>query len=83
MEASGVIKTVLFAVAWGGNGHEEIMKKAKAMGGDAIINYTFNWESYSIVTFVYNVATWRATATVIRYNDSIKAAPSGKLAPKL
>lgn len=77
VEASGQIKTVLALFAWGGNGHQEIMKKAKAMGGDAIMNYTFNLESYSIVTFVYNVATWKARATVVRYNDSLRA--SGRM----
>ncbi len=75
VEATGVIKTYLALVAVGGNGHEEILKKARAMGGDSIIDYTFNIESYAILTFVYNVATWKASAKVIRYNDSLRASP--------
>lgn len=75
VEATGVVKTYLALVAVGGNGHEEILKKARAMGGDSIIDYTFNIESYAILTLVYNVATWKASAKVIRYNDSLRASP--------
>ena len=80
VEATGKIKTYLALVATGGNGHDVILKKARAMGADSIIDYTFNIETYAILTFVYNVATWRATAKAIRYNDNLRA-PPGKATP--
>ena len=69
VEASGEIVTILGLVQFGGNGYAELFQKAKALGGDDIIKYTFNLESWSLLTLVYNKAVWRASATVIKYRD--------------
>ncbi|HOS38140.1 MAG TPA: hypothetical protein PLG31_00300 [Spirochaetota bacterium] len=72
VSASGTIRNVLFLVWWGGNGFAALEEKAKAMGGDDIINYTFDVESTGILLLVYNAWTWRARGTVIKYRDSAK-----------
>lgn len=70
VSAEGTVKNVLYLVWWGGNGFAALEEKAKAMGGDDIINYTFDIEGTGILLFVYNCWTWRARGTVIKYRDS-------------
>ena len=38
------------------------------MGGDDIINYTFDVENFGI-WIIYNTFTWNARGTVIKYRD--------------
>ncbi|MBL8021473.1 MAG: hypothetical protein JNM27_17510 [Leptospirales bacterium] len=69
VEAEGEIKTVLGVAQWGGNGYSELYEKTKKLGGDEIMNYVFEIQSYSILTFVYNKATWKARGTAIQYSS--------------
>jgi hypothetical protein len=71
VEEEGIIKNILFAVSWGGEGFKALEEKAKKMGGDDIINYSFDIEQYGIFIF-YNTYTWKARGTVIKYRDKAK-----------
>ena len=68
VEAEGVIKDYLFMVSIGGNGFTVLEQKAKAMGADDIMNYSFDIEQYGIFIF-YNVYTWKARGIAIKYRD--------------
>jgi len=72
VEAEGEIKSILGLVQWGGNGYSELYDKAKKMGGDELMNYVFEIQGYSILSFVYNKATWKARATVVQFTDRVK-----------
>lgn len=71
VEAEGIIKNVLFLTSWGGSGFSVLEEKAKKMGGDDIMNYSFDIEQYGIFIF-YNTYTWKARGTVIKYRDKAK-----------
>ncbi len=72
VEATGEITTWLGLWQSGGNGYSALYEEAKKKGGDELMNYVFEIESYSIITFIYNKATWKARATVIKYTDQVK-----------
>lgn len=72
VEAEGTITTWLGLVQTGGNGESLLYEKAKKLGADDISNYSFDLESYSILTFIYNKATWKARATAIKYTTNAK-----------
>jgi len=69
VRAEGEIHNLFFLFSWGGNGFIEIEKKAISLGGDDIINYTFDTEKTGFLFFVYNSYKWTARATVIKYTD--------------
>ena len=71
VEAEGVIKNYLFLVSTGGDGFSILEEKSKQMGGDDIMNYTFDIEQYGIFLF-YNTYTWKARGVVIKYRDKAK-----------
>ncbi|MCB1173316.1 MAG: hypothetical protein KDK39_07125 [Leptospiraceae bacterium] len=70
VEAEGEVTTILGLVATGGNGYSALYAKAKALGGDEIINYSFDIDAYTILLFVYNKGTWKARATAIKYKNA-------------
>lgn len=72
VEAQGTIITWFGLVQTGGNGETVLYEKAKKTGADDITNYTYNLEAYSILTFIYNEATWKARATAIQYTAKAK-----------
>ena len=68
VEAEGVIKDYVFLVSMVGNGFSILEEKAKKMGADDIMNYTFDIEQYGIFIF-YNTYTWKARGVAIKYRD--------------
>lgn len=66
VEEEITVRNVLFLFQWGGEGFKILEKKAKDMGGDEIINYSFDVENYGI-WYIYNSFTWNARGTVIKY----------------
>jgi hypothetical protein len=72
VEAEGIYKAYGPFVGLGGKGYEELYAKAKALGGDEIINHVFEVEGYSIFLIVYNEAKWHARATAIQYTEKAK-----------
>lgn len=69
VETEGTIHNLFFLIAWGGDGYIKILDMAREMGGDDIINYTFDSEKTGILLYVYNSCKWVARATVIKYTD--------------
>ncbi len=67
VEAEGEIHNILFFI-WGGDGFSIILKKAKEIGGDDIINYHFDMEITGMPGVICS-QKWVASATVIRYTD--------------
>jgi hypothetical protein len=67
VEAEGETRSILF-LTWGGNGFSAILKKAKEIGGDDIINYHFDLETTGVQNIIFS-QKWTAQATVIKYTD--------------
>lgn len=65
--AEGEIHNILFFI-WGGDGFAIILKKAKDIGGDDIINYHFDIEITGMPGLICS-QKWTASATVIKYTD--------------
>ena len=72
VEAEGKIKTWFLLFSTGGNGYSELYAKSKAMGGDDVINYVFELESYGWFLIIYNEASWKAYGTAIQYTAKVK-----------
>lgn len=60
------------AVLTGGKGYQALLKKAQEMGGDAIMDYSFDVEYKSILWFIYAKGIWKATGIAIQYNEDLK-----------
>ena len=60
------------AVMTGGEGYQELLAKAQKLGGDAIMNYSFDVEQKSILTIIYSKVKWKATGLAVKYADHIK-----------
>lgn len=71
VESTGTYKTWVWMVTTGGNSYVDLQDKARAMGGDEIINFRFNVTDYSILFFIYNRFRYHATATVIKYKPGV------------
>ena len=71
VEAEGELKSVLFLVAWGGEGFQILEEKAKKMGGDDLMNFSMDFHAWGVFLF-YNTAKWKARGTVIKYRDKVK-----------
>jgi hypothetical protein len=67
-------ETILWfgAVLTGGKGYQALLKQAQEMGGDAIMDYSFDVEYESILWFVYAKAKWKATGIAVKYNEELK-----------
>ena len=66
VEARGSVHNVLFLVSWGGHGFQELIKEAKKLGGDDVINVNVDYESKSLF-IVYNNFGWYARGMAIKY----------------
>jgi len=60
------------AVLTGGKGYQALLKQAQEMGGDAIMDYSFDVEYESILLLIYARAKWKATGIAIKYNEDLK-----------
>ena len=67
VKAEGETRSIFF-LTWGGNGFSEILKKAKEIGGDDIINYQFDIETTGVKHILFS-QKWTAHATVIKYTE--------------
>jgi hypothetical protein len=65
VEAEGETRSIFF-LTWGGNGFSAILKKAKEIGGDDIINYHYDLETTGVQNIIFS-QRWTAHATVIKY----------------
>ncbi len=48
-------------VVVGGAGYQALLDEAKKIGGDEIMNYSFDIEQQSVFLFMYNSIQWKAT----------------------
>ena len=72
VSVTGETKLWFGAVLTGGKGYQALLKKAQEMGGDAIMDYSFDVEYESILWFIYARAKWKATGIAIKYNKDLK-----------
>ena len=72
VSVTGETKLWLGAVLTGGKGYQALLKKAQEMGGDAIMDYSFDVEYESILLLIYARAKWKATGIAIKYNEDLK-----------
>ena len=55
-------------VLTGGKGYQELVAQAKEIGGDDVMNYSFDVEVKSILLFIYSKVQWKATGIAVKYN---------------
>lgn len=55
-------------VLTGGEGYQALVDQARAIGGDDVMNYSFDIEVKSIVLLIYSRVTWKATGIAVKYN---------------
>ena len=72
VSVTGKTKLWFGAVLTGGKGYQALLKKAQEMGGDAIMDYSFDVEYESILLLIYARAKWKATGIAIKYNEDLK-----------
>ncbi len=72
VSATGETKLWFGAVLTGGKGYQALLKEAQEVGGDAIMDYSFDVEYKSILWFIYARATWKATGIAVKYNEDLK-----------
>ncbi len=56
----------------GGKGYQALLQKAQAIGGDDIMNYSFDLKAKSILGPIYARGTWKATGIAIKLKSSVK-----------
>ena len=76
VSATGVSTLWFGAVLTGGEGYQALLAEAQELGGDAIMNYSFDFETKSILSFIYAEYTWRATGLAVKYADRLRTSPS-------
>lgn len=67
VSAEGEYTTILGMVMTGGNTYDDLFQQAKKMGGDDLINYTYNVHQEGILMLVYSKSKWTARATAIKW----------------
>jgi len=72
VSATGETKLWFGAVLTGGKGYQALLKEAQEMGGDAIMDYSFDVEYESVLWFIYARAKWKATGVAVKYNKDLK-----------
>ena len=55
-------------VLTGGKGYQELLEQAKALGGDDVMNYSFDVEVKSVLLLIYSKVQWKATGIAVKYN---------------
>lgn len=72
VSTSGVTTLWFGAVLTGGKGYQDLLAQAQALGGDAIMNYSFDMEQESIFLFIWSKYTWKATGLAVKFADHVK-----------
>lgn len=69
---SGEVTLWFGAVLTGGKGYQDLLAQAQSLGGDAIMNYSFDFEQKSVLLFIYGKYTWKATGLAVKLADHVK-----------
>lgn len=72
VSVTGETKLWFGAVLTGGKGYQALLKQAQEIGGDAIMDYSFDVEYESVLLFIYARAKWKATDIAVKYNKDLK-----------
>ncbi|MBU2511915.1 hypothetical protein KJ966_11295 [bacterium] len=56
----------------GGKGYQALLKEAEKIGGDEIMNYSYDSEVTSILGWIYSKATWKATGFAVKLKSSVR-----------
>ena len=72
VNASG--ETILWfgMVLLGGKGYQALLEEAEAVGGDTIMDYSFDMEQTSVLLFIYSRVKWKATGMAVKLSDSLR-----------
>jgi len=68
VSATGETTLWFGAVLTGGKGYQALLKKAQEVGGDSVMDYSYDVEYKSILLFIYARVKWKATGVAIKYN---------------
>ncbi len=60
------------AVMMGGKGYQALLEEAVKIGGDEIMNYSFDMERTSILGWIYSSVKWKATGFAVKLKSSIR-----------
>jgi len=61
------------AVLTGGKGYQALLTEAQKIGGDEIMNYSFDVQTTAVLFFIYNNVQWKATGYAVKFKKSIKS----------
>lgn len=76
VRATGETTLWFGAVMTGGKGYQALMDEARRVGGDAIMNYSFDFEQESVLLIVYAKVRWKAEAIAVKLSDSLRQTPA-------
>ncbi len=60
------------AVMTGGKGYQALLEEAKKIGGDEIMNYSFDVQTTSVLFFIYSNVQWKATGFAVKFKNSLR-----------
>ena len=72
VNASGETTLWFGMVLLGGKGYQALLEEAKAVGGDTIMDYSFDLEQTSVLMFIYSRTKWKATGLAGKLSDSVR-----------
>ncbi|MGE0080982.1 MAG: hypothetical protein AB7U81_06770 [Thiohalomonadaceae bacterium] len=72
VSATGEVTLWFGAVMTGGKGYQALLDEARRLGGDAIMNYSFDFEQESVLLFIWAKYRWKAEALAVRLADDLK-----------
>lgn len=59
------------AVLTGGKGYQALLEEAQQVGGDEVMNYSFDVENKAVFWFIYHKVTWKATGLAVKLKDHV------------
>lgn len=78
VRATGVTTLWFGAVMTGGKGYQALMEEARKLGGDAIMNFSYDIEQESVLLFVYAKVKWKAEALAAKLSDTVRQTPAAR-----
>ena len=72
VNASGETTLWFGMVLLGGKGYQALLKEAEDVGGDTIMDYSFDMEQTSVLLFIYSRVKWKATGMAVKLSDSLR-----------
>lgn len=71
VSATGETTTWFGMVMTGGKGYQDLLEQAQKLGGDDIMNYSFDMEQRSVFLFIYSKYQWKATGLAVKYAEHV------------